>query len=225
MAMTDSSALTLRAKMMGAILREARMKAHLNLSEAAEMIGITKGTLSSYEHGRRIISLPELELFAFRLDTPLENFTSTTLPKAENDDDFDPEVFISLRQKIIGALIRQRRDESGMTMKALAEVVGITSRRLATYERGENPIPLPELEIIVETLGQSVEDYFDDEGPVGEWLTANKSYKNFMDFSPEIREFLGKPGNETYVQMAKQLSEIPVEKLRTLAETLLDITL
>ena len=189
------------------------------------MIGITKGTLSSYEHGRRIISLPELELLAFRLDTPLDHFISATLPEKEKDDDLDSEVFISLRQRIIGALIRKRRDESGMTMKALAEVVGITSRRLATYERGENPIPLLELELIVEALGQSIGDYSDDEGPVGEWLTANKAFKKFMNFSPEIREFLCKPGNETYVQIAKQLSEIPVEKLRILAETLLDITL
>lgn len=223
--MADSPALTLRAKMLGAILRNARSKAHLSISEVAEMIGTTKGTLSSYEYGRRIISLPELELLAFRLDTPLEKLISTTLPETDQDDDFSPDVFLSLRQRIIGVLIRQRREESGMTMKALAEVVGISSRHMGSYERGEKPIPLTELELIVETLGQSIEDYFDNEGPVGEWLTTNKAFNNFMAISPEIREFLCKPGNETYVQIAKQLSEIPVEKLRILAETLLDITL
>lgn len=223
--MTDSPALTLRAKMLGAILRDARSKAHLSISEVAEMIGTTKGIVSSYEHGRRIISLPELELLAFRIDTPLENLISTTLPETDEEDNFSPDVFLSLRQKIIGALVRQQREDSGMTMKALAEVVGISSRSMGSYERGEKPIPITELELIVEALGQSIEDYLDDEGPVGEWLTTKKAFNNFMGFSPEIREFLCKPGNDTYVQIAKQLSEIPVEKLRILAETLLDITL
>jgi len=223
--MTDSPAFILRAKMVGAILREARLNANLSISEVAEIIGTTKGTISSYEHGRRIISLPEIELLAFRLDTPLDHFISTALPEPDEENDFNPEVFISLRQRIIGALIRKRRSDSGMTMKALAEVVGISSRQMGSYERGEKPIPLTELELIVEALGESIYDYLDDEGPVGEWLTTNKAFKNFMDFSPEIREFLCKPGNETYVQIAKQLSEIPVEKLRILAETLLDITL
>jgi transcriptional regulator with XRE-family HTH domain len=223
--MTDSPALILRVKMLGAILREARLNANLSMSEIAEMIVTTKGIISSYEHGRRAISLPEIELLAFRLDTPLEHFLSTALPESDEDGDFDPELFISLRQRIIGALIRKRRSDSGMTMKALAEVVGISSRRMGTYERGEKPIPLAELELIVEALGESIDDYLDDEGPVGEWLTTNKAFRNFMDFSPEIREFLCKPGNETYVLIARQLSEIPVEKLRILAETLLDITL
>ncbi len=223
--MTDSAAFTLRAKMLGAILRGARIEAHLSINEVAEMIGITRGTLSSYELGRRIISLPELELLAFRLDTPLDSLIAPTIPETDEANDFDPEVFISLRQRIIGALIRKRRSDTGMTMKTLAETIGISSRRMGTYERGEYPIPFTELEMIVDAFGQSIEDYVDDEGPVGEWITTNKAFKNFMDFSPEIREFLCKPGNETYVQIAKQLSEIPVEKLRILAETLLDITL
>jgi transcriptional regulator with XRE-family HTH domain len=225
MTMTDSAALTLRAKMLGAIIREARTEAHLSLSEAAEMIGTTRGILSAYEHGRRIISLPELELLAFHLDTPLDSLIAPTAPEKDERDEFDPEVFLSLRQRIIGALVRKRRSDTGMTMKALAESIGISSRSMGSYERGEKSIPFTDLELIVEALGQSIEDYIDDEGPVGEWLTTNKAFKNFMDFSPEIREFLCKPGNETYVQIAKQLSEIPVEKLRILAETLLDITL
>ena len=223
--MTDSPALTLRAKMLGAILREARSKAHLSISEVADLIGTTKGILSSYEHGRRIISLPELELLAYHLDTPLDHFTTSTFPETEEGSDFDSAVFVSLRQRIIGALIRKQRTESGMSIKSLADVVGIPSRRMSAYERGEKPIPFTDLEIIVDTLGQSIEDYVDNEGPVGEWMTTNKAFKNFMEFPPEIREFICKPENETYIQVAKQLSEIPVEQLRILAETLLDITL
>jgi transcriptional regulator with XRE-family HTH domain len=223
--MTDSQALTLRAKMLGAMLRKARTAAHLSLSEAAERIGTTKGILSSYEHGRRVISLPELELLAYQLDIPLEHFTATAIPDVVDEAEFDPEAVVSLRQRMIGAMIRKRRMEAGVSLKALGESVGLSSRRLSSYERGDKPIPLTELEVIVEILGQSVDDYIDTEGPVGEWVITKQAFQQFMHFPPEFREFLSKPGNQAYLQLAKQMSEISVEKLRLLAETLLDLTL
>ncbi|NIS83157.1 MAG: helix-turn-helix domain-containing protein [Anaerolineales bacterium] len=223
--MTDTQALTLRAKMLGAMIRKARTAARLSLSEAAEKIGTTKGILSSYEHGRRVISLPELELLAYQLDIPLEHFTAMSIADTEDESGFETEAVVTLRQRMIGAMLRKRRSETGVSLKALAEAVGLSSRRLSTYERGDKPIPLTELELIVDALGQSIEDYIDTDGPVGEWVITKKAFEQFMQFPPEMREFLSKPGNQAYLQLAKQLSEIPVEKLRLLAETLLDLTL
>lgn len=223
--MKDTQALTLRAKMIGAMIRQARSNARMSLNETAELIGITRGILSSYEHGRRVISLPELELLAYQLDIPIEQFTADTIPAEQDETDFDPEVVISLRQRIIGAMLRQQRTEVGMSLKALSETVGVSSRRLGQYERGDKPIPLTELELILDALGQTVDEYIDDEGPVGDWVAAKKGHEQFMTLPPDIREFLSAPGNQTYLQLAKRLSEISVEKLRQLAETLLDLTL
>lgn len=223
--MKEPQALTLRAKMLGALIRQARMNARLSLNETAELIGISRGILSSYEHGRRVISLPELELLAYQLDIPIEKFTATTIAEDEPEADFDPEVVISLRQRIIGAMLRQQRSEIGMSLKALSESVGVSSRRLGQYERGDKPIPLTELELILDALGQTIDEYIDDEGPVGEWVTAKQGFNQFMSLPPDIRDFLSTPGNQSYLQLAKHMSEISVEKLRLLAESLLDLTL
>jgi transcriptional regulator with XRE-family HTH domain len=223
--MSDKQALILRAKMLGAIVREARLAARMSLKEAAALLGVTSGVLSSYEHGRRAISLPELELFAYHLDIPLDRFSSMSPPEADQQDEFDPNTIVTLRQKMIGALLRKHRSEVGMSIRALAEAVGLPSRRVSAYERGEKPVPLPELEALVGAMGQSLEDYIDDEGPIGEWAINKRGFSKFKELPIELRDFLSKPGNEPYLHLARNMSDISIEKLRALAETLLDITL
>jgi transcriptional regulator with XRE-family HTH domain len=126
---------------------------------------------------------------------------------------------------MIGALLRKQRGEVGMTQRALAEAIGISPRTLSAYEKGERPIPLPELEALISILGQTIEDYVDTEGPVGEWATTKRAFEQFQALPLDLREFIFAPQNEAYLRLAQQLREISVEKLRTLAEALLDLTL
>ena len=223
--MTDRHTLTLRAKMLGAMLREARLAANKSLKETAALIGSTSSTLSSYERGRKAISLPELELFAYHLDIPLPYFLSGSTEAKKLKAVFDPTTMVSLRQRMVGALLRKHRTEAGLSIRSLAETTGLSPRRVSVFERGERPIPLPELEALVFALGQSIEEYIDYEGPVGEWVTSKRSLKLLLELPADLREFLSKPENQTYLRMAKNLSELSVEKLRALAEGLLDLTL
>jgi transcriptional regulator with XRE-family HTH domain len=223
--MTDQPTLTLRTKMLGAMLREARLKANMSLKEVASLIGATSGAVSSYEHGRKGISLPELELFAYHLDIPLEHFTSGTTLRRGQKTEFDPTTMVSLRQRMVGALLRKHRTEAEMSIRALAEAGGLPPKRLSAYERGERPIPLPELERLVKVMGQSLDDYIDREGPVGEWATNKQAFMNLLQLPSDLREFLSTPENQMYLRVAKHISELSVEKLRSLAESLLDLTL
>lgn len=223
--MTDQPTLTLRTKMLGAMLREARLKANISLKEVATLIGSTSGAVSSYERGRKGISLPELELFAYHLDTPLEPFITGSTIHTEQKTEFDSTTMVSLRQRMVGAVLRKHRTEAKMSIRALADAAGLPSKRLSAYERGERPIPLPELERLVKILGQSLEDYIDREGPVGEWASNKQAIVNLLQLPPDLREFLSTPENQSYLRAAKHISELSVEKLRALAESLLDLTL
>ena len=223
--MTDQPTLILRTKMLGAMLREARLKANMSLKEVATKIGSTSGAVSSYEHGRKGISLPELELFAYHLDIPLEHFIIGSTIHTEQKTDFDPTTMVSLRQRMVGALLRKQRTEAKLSIRALAETAGLPSKRLSLYERGDRPIPLPELERLVNILGQSLDDYIDREGPVGEWASNMQAFANLLQLPSDLREFLSTPENQSYLRAAKHISELSVEKLRALAESLLDLTL
>ena len=223
--MTDQPTLILRTKMLGAMLRDARLKANKSLKEVASLIGSTSGSVSSYEHGRKGISLPELELFAYHLDIPLEHFITGSAIHTGQKTEFDPTTMVSLRQRMVGALLRKQRTEAEMSIRALADAAGLPSKRLSAYERGDRPIPLPELERLLVILGQSLEEYFDREGPVGEWASNKQAYVNLLQLPSDLREFLSTPENQSYLRVAKHISELSVEKLRALAESLLDLTL
>jgi transcriptional regulator with XRE-family HTH domain len=222
--MTESQTITLRAKMIGAMLRNARRAAKKSLKQVAAMIGTTSSTLSSFEHGRKGISLPELELFAYHFDIPLSVFLTGTTPTSKKKPEFDPTTMVSLRQRMLGARLRKQRTEAELSMRALAGRTGLSAKRLSAYERGDRPIPVPELESLLKALDQSMDDYVDREGPVGEWSINKRAFERLLQLSPDLREFISNPDNQPYLQLAQKISDLSVDKLRELAEGLLDLT-
>ena len=192
--MKDPQTRLLRAKMLGALLREARLEAGKSLKETAHLIGTRSSTLSSYERGRKSISLPELELLAYHLDLPLRRFLAPSSEDLNRGAEFDPMMMISLRQRMIGALLRKRRTEMGYSIRSLAHKLQMPTGRISDYERGLRPIPIPDLESMLEVLGQSIDDYVDLEGPVGVWHRNQRAFERFLALPDDLRKFFLKPG-------------------------------
>ncbi len=222
--MSESQAVILRTKLIGAMMREARLSAGKTLREIAALMGIGSGTLSSYERGRKAPSLPELELFAYHLDIPLHRFWLPSLPSSRPDPNFDPRVVLTLRDRMIGARLRAHRNESGLTIRDLAREANLPSGRISAYERGLRAVPLPELELLADILGHSIEEYLDHTGPIGRWASARLAAERVLNMPPDLQAFIGDPDNERYLKLALHLSELPPEKLRSLAEGLMELT-
>jgi transcriptional regulator with XRE-family HTH domain len=125
---------------------------------------------------------------------------------------------------MIGAFLRQERMDASLSMKAVAEQTGISTGRLKRYEMGERPIPLPELEVVLQVLGGRVETFFDQGGPIGQWMTQQRATQQFLDMPVELQNFVSQPVNRPYLDLARKLSEMSTDKLRSVAEDLLDIT-
>jgi hypothetical protein len=89
---------------------------------------------------------------------------------------------------------------------------------------GEKAIPLPELEILTDHLQIRMEELFDQRGPIGKWRAERIAIQRFMELPEDVREFICKPVNLPYLKLAMRLSELSVEKLRAVAEGLLEIT-
>lgn len=223
--MVDKQSLSLRTKLLGAKMREARLASGKSLRQIARAIGISSSTLSSYELGNRAISLPDLELFAYHTGVPMKSLLGGRPATARDMAAFDQDMMRSLRKRVIGASLRSHRKSAGKTIRELATDVGLPPSRISAYERGDRTIPVPELEFITTALGRSIEEYFETEGPIGEWTTYQQLLDLVREMPPEIRRFLSNPGNLPFLQLAERLSELPADKLRSLAEGLLDITL
>lgn len=219
--------ITLRAHKLGVLIRDARIAARKTIPEVATAIGVTHSILRSYEEGRKSPSLPELEVLAFYLNLPIQHFWSG---EALSDDSARTEPInlaqlASLRQRIIGALLRQKRQQTSISLKVLAFETGITQSRISAYEQGTSAIPLPDLEAILSILGVRIEIFFDQNGPVGKWMSEQAAIQEFLKLSPELRAFVCLPVNRPYLELALNLSHLSADRLRSVAEGLLDITL
>ena len=224
---TNPTATILRAKKLGVLLRDARLFSCRSLSECAEILGVSQVTFEAYELGERSPSLPELELLSFSFGVPLEHFYSNQLLEKNHrlKENVDPEVLLGLRQRMVGALIRKARKEAGLSLADLAKMAGLTPEMLESYELGVQAVPVPELDVLAFALGCTVKDFQDQHGPVGVWFSQQSALKGFQGLSPEMQAFVSKPVNRPYLELAQRLSEMSVEKLRTVAEVLLEITL
>jgi transcriptional regulator with XRE-family HTH domain len=224
--MSIQTQVVLRSKKLGVLIRDARLAARKTLAECAQLVGVTSGILRSWEEGRRAPSLPELEVLAYSLHLHLNHFWSK---EAISDDALFTErmnltALISLRQRLVGALLRQQRENAGFSVRTLSEKSGISTARLKAYELGERPIPLPELEGLMEMLGGQIETIFDHTGPVGQWMIQQKAVQDFLQLPHEVQSFVSKPVNRPYLELAMKLSSMSTDKLRSVAEDLLEIT-
>ena len=224
--MDIKSQVTIRTKKLGVLIRDARLSARRNIQDCAEAIGVPKGVFRAYEEGLRSPSLPELETLVYYLDLPMDHFWGKQV-KSENtspQQKLDLPRLLAVRQRKIGALLRQERMNASISIRNLAHQTGIASSRIKAYELGERPIPLPELEVLVQTLGGRIESFFDRNGPVGQWMISEEAVQHFLEMPAELREFVALPVNRPYVELAMKLSNMSRDKLRSVAEDLLDIT-
>lgn len=224
---TNPLALSLRAKKLGVLIRDARLASGKGLDECARLLGIPPEDFTAYELGDRSPSLPELELLAAFLNVPLDHFWGNVTKSDEGAEGsgIPREPLFRLRQRMIGALIRQARQDSGLSLETLSERAAIDVAQLKSYELGEAPVPLPVLETLAGALGRSVKAFQDQHGPLGARENRQRAAEDFLKLPLELQAFVSKPVNRPYLELAQRLSEMDVAKLRAVAEGLLEITL
>jgi transcriptional regulator with XRE-family HTH domain len=217
--------LALRNRIIGLLLRDAREQADKTKRECAAALGVSTGTITAYEEGRKPISLPELEVLAYVLDTTASHFWEHEPELATEEEPLPLQEVLALRHRIVGALLRKARLEADISQKELAEVLGCSTGRISAYEYGRRPIPLAELELLAQHLRLPLEYFLDtQEGPVGEWHRQEEACRRFRELPRETQEFIARPVNIKYLEVAMKLAQMPAGGLRAIAEGLLDIT-
>ncbi len=224
---TKPNSNNLRAKKLGVLIKDARLFKGKTAQDCATALQMPAEMFAQFEMGITSPSLPQIEALAFYLDIPLDHFWGKEVmsekEKLRSDLDFDK--LIELRQRMIGASIRQARMEAGLSSTDLADQTGLSEETLESYELGNQPIPLPLLETIVGHLNRSVQKFLASSGPIANWATQKQARLQFSELPTEMQLFISKPVNRPYLELAQRLSEMSVEKLRSIAEGLLEITL
>jgi transcriptional regulator with XRE-family HTH domain len=220
-------AIAIRSKKLGVLMQSARLSTDKSIGDCAEALGITNQDLESYERGEASPSLPELEALAFHLKIPLDYFWGREIIDLSQNEPkvYERDRLMRLRSRVIGASLRLARLEAGLTTLELASSVGYSEEQMNSYELGEQSIPLPELEVLANNLNRTIRDFQDSRGPIGKWIKQQRVMQHFDDLPPDLQDFISKPINRPYLEIAQRLSGMSVEKLRAVAEGLLEITL
>ena len=218
--------ISIRLKKLGLLIYDGRSSARRSQQECADAIGVSEEDFQAYEKGEKAPSLPEIENLAFYLDISIEHFwgaeSLSARRKLENVQ--QKEQLRKLRDRVIGASLRAARTKINLSLQDLANKTAIPEDRLGQFESGACPAPLPELEILSSALEITVTDLIDQRGPVGKWRSEKFEIDQFMALEPDVRQFVCMPVNLPYITLARRLSQMSVEKLRSIAETLLEIT-
>ncbi len=219
--------LAIRRKIIGVLLQGARLRAGKSKKECAEAIGVSASTITQFEEGHRDIALPQLELLAYALNVPVSSFFKDKEQEKllAQEPELPADQVMTLRNRIIGVLLRQARSEVGKTQKDLAAELGISARRITQYEYGQRPIPVAELLQITETLGLPM-TYFLDEGigRIGQREQIQSQFERFSELPDDVREFVSRYTNLPYLRVAVRISDMDADRIRKIAEGLLDIT-
>jgi transcriptional regulator with XRE-family HTH domain len=211
--------------MLGLRLQEAREARGKTRRQCAQAMGIPSARLGAYETGKRPISLPELEVLSFLIDQPLSGLVAAKRAETTSPARADFAQLVTLRQRMVGTRLAELRKKQGKSRDELAQAVGVGKARLAAFESGRQPIPVPLLEDLATSLGSTLAGFVITGGPVGERVSLLETFDQFGTMPADVREFVSQPVNEPYLRLAMRMSQLSAERLRGIAEGLLEITL
>ncbi|MCB9453218.1 MAG: transcriptional regulator [Anaerolineaceae bacterium] len=215
----------LRGKMLGVLLRDARLQAARTIEACAHHVRISLEEYESWEYGDAVPSLPQLELLAYFLDVPVSHFWGfeTFESSQESHVDFQLE-YLALRNRMIGVMLRQAREEAGVTLEVLSADSGLPVEQITAYELGE-AIPMHELRVLANGVQKNVSYFLESSDHVGKWLTMREEWDYFVSMSDDLREFTANPRHIGYLQLAIAFSRLPNDAQRQVAESMLEITM
>jgi transcriptional regulator with XRE-family HTH domain len=225
--MDTVQSIAIRDKIVGILVKRARLEAGKSQRDCAEFLGCSPSTFSQYEQGKRGLSLPQLEALAYWFEVPLDSLWNDgyALPEEQEDEALPMEQLIQLRRKMLAVRFRKCREQADLSQRQMSELLGCSTYLVSQYERGARDIPLAELEVVAEHCGTSLDEFMDDETiPLGPAERQRRMLVRLEELPPDVRDFCLKPTNALYLRIAMQLSVMKADHLRQIAETLLDIT-
>jgi transcriptional regulator with XRE-family HTH domain len=221
-----AEAARIRARMIGLLLHDARIYAGRSLEDCAACLHLPDAEIEAWEMGDSAPTLPQLEMLAIYLDVPIRHFWGTTTLAASQPNRGRAQAeYLALRDRMIGALVRQAREKAGLSLAALAQAAELEPVLLEAYEFGEVAIPMHDLTVLANAVRVNLDYFLESSSQIGELLALKAMWAHFTELPDEVREFAANPLNIGFIEIAIMFSKLPVDSLRRVGENMLNIAL
>lgn len=215
----------IRGRMVGVLLRDARLNADRSAADCAALLRIAPETVESWEYGDSVPSLPQLEILAYYLGVPVSHFWGvSTLDADQTSADAQTE-YMALRDRMIGALLRQAREDAGLSLEQLSQASGVAAAQITRYELGEDPLPMHHLGVLAGGVRKNISYFLESSSHIGQWLAIKEEWQHFCGLPDDVRQFAANPLNLGFIEIAIMLSQMPADRLRRVGESVLNITM
>jgi transcriptional regulator with XRE-family HTH domain len=216
----------IRGKMLGVLIRDARMNAARTIDDCARLLNVQPELIEAWEYGDAVPDLPQLELLAYYLDVPVSHFWSlNTMDKGRENTPSGQVQYVQLRQRMIGALLKQAREDAELSLDDIAESSNIPVEILQQYEMGEIGIPMHEMSMLSHLVKRNMSYFLESSSYIGELLKLREDVQAFSELDDDVREFAANPLNVAFIRIAMTFSKMPASELRKAAEGLLEIAM
>jgi transcriptional regulator with XRE-family HTH domain len=215
----------LRARILGVLIRDARISRNCAIEDCAERIGVDAQTLTQWELGLAHPSLPDLELLAYELGIPISHFWNTkTITGNNHSNAISQSEYTALRNRVVGAMLQQAREAAQLSEQELGERIDVGPEVITAYELGQKPIPMTELTSLASAVSVSLSHFLDNSSRVGSWLEQQEDFRRYQQVPKDVRSFISNPVNSVFVELAMWFSALGVNDLRGIAESILNLS-
>ncbi len=150
--MGNSDKQVVQQKLMGVLVRHARLTAGRSQAELSAALHISRSRFAEYERGQRDLTIDQLRAIADLCGVPLGYFFDDRAVVQDEATEMSSPARSRIERKLIGNALRQARQCAGKSQKDCAEELGIPARRVSQYENGERDIPPDEAEAFARFL-------------------------------------------------------------------------
>lgn len=222
--MDASQMIAIRNRIIGVLIERARIRSGSSIEMCAELLGCSPAKFRRYEGGQDGVSLPQLESLARFFNVPIAQLWNDEIVQ-DQDTALEPITrtqTMSGRHQILAVRLQQCRRASGLSRQDVGLLVGQPADVIAQYERAELQIPIAELEIVAGQCGLSLSDFEEPPITAPEAGPDALSLEGLKALPPDLWEFILDPGNVVYLRVAQTLGSIEPERLRQIAQAILE---
>jgi len=223
----NTQLLTIKAKKFGVRLAAMRQKKGIPVETLGRWINDSSEQIEKIERGESSLSLPQIEWIAHQFGLKPETLflnELNSLKEPQVEEQLSKQ-YISLRDRMIALFLKKTRTEQNKTLDDVANSCELSTDDLERYESGSSPIPWPVLDCLCSEYHLPATSLISQGSVEKKAATVDSVEGQSATSNPdEMTEFITNPANRPYLELAKKISEMDAEKLRSLAEGLLEIT-